>query len=173
MELIKEQQDNNGMATTWSHNAIGYTQSIVIRASPSNCKLSYIDRTNSFLCGLSNEQAIEAFRAALDKSRQLSFVTVIHEATMKFITKNFNIVYCNKIPYGYGVGYQYHILVSNKEDINARQRHEDAISLVPKPIILKTPEVITSEKIIETIEERKYKTTWGMLNGFKKLLNVR
>jgi hypothetical protein len=173
--ILKEEIKYTELNATYSHNIHGYYIGIRIISSPSNCKLCYMERVHSFLNKLTEEQSIEVFNAALDKSSRLVFVSVIHEKTMEFLVENFDIEYCIKLPYGYNGKFQYHILIRNtkKMDKEYLNRKDKSISIVPKPAVIKAPDTISNELIVKTIERREYKTVRGMFNGFKKLLKVK
>ncbi len=87
---------------------------LVILHSASNCKLTSIDYIRELFSGsATEEQRIAGFKEVLKDCRMLVYINTNNDIIADFLTKNFEIYGHNKVPVGYGGGYQHHIFIRN------------------------------------------------------------
>lgn len=81
--------------------------------SSSNCKLSILEGTSALGFNL-DKQIKDKFDDVLSQLRAVVFMHVTSEHLVNWINENYSTYYINKVPVGYGRGYQWHILLKNE-----------------------------------------------------------
>lgn len=127
-----------------------------ITHSSSNCKLSYVESINGIYstCNGTEAENVEKVKRFLRDGRIVVNINTTDVRIKDFFERNFEIYSCAKLPVGYSNGFQYHILIRNK-DSNATNK----MYLRPLPKAEKEPAMDRLEKILtKTLKAKRRKT---------------
>lgn len=83
-------------------------KSFIYTKAKQNCKLCYIDSIGYSLT-THYDSCVKRLNELFNVVRKLVFtINVLDKRHIDKLSKNFTLIYCNKVPIGYGSGYQYH-----------------------------------------------------------------
>src|SRR5688572_30617242 len=100
----------------------GYSVTLNLSGDTTNCKLSYIHGAAALLY-LDDEDKKNVIDYLLTIAKGCVLLNTTQEKVADFVTNNYPIYYCNKVPVGYGTAFHYHVCFKNtvKQNISCRE----------------------------------------------------